>query len=374
MRILVTSPYPLWPESSGGVRRTLGIARALASSGHQVTLLSAGVPPPASAGGAIAQRLSYPTGGRLGHFINPGFSRALHRALAVDQDLLIAGFPYQAHSLTRLCRRHHIALVYDAHNVEAKRFASLGNPLASALVSHTEAHLVQRASAVLAVSPDDQQSFAHRYGRRPLLLPNGVDDQSFVPGQPERQLLTQLGLIGNRVALYCGSFDYQPNVDAVATLLQSDWPLQVPGMPDTHLLIVGRRPPAFAADRPGVVVTGEVPELVPYLQLAHLVLAPLASGGGTRLKIIEALACGQQVLSTPFGAAGLSAQPIPGLHVCELADFPAQLKRSLEGPLHPGSNTAGRRWATGMSWRTLVCNIDWQAIASQPDTISSTPQ
>jgi hypothetical protein len=103
-----------------------------------------------------------------------------------------------------------------------------------------------------------------------------------------------------------------------------------------------------------------------------LVLAPLTSGGGTRLKIIEALACGQHVLSTSFGAAGLSSQPVPGLQLCELAEFPAQLQHRLQGRLQPGSNTAGRRWATGMSWRSLVSNINWHAIASPPTAIPST--
>ena len=66
---------------------------------------------------------------------------------------------------------------------------------------------------------------------------------------------------------------------------------------------------------------GEVADVVPYINLANIVLSPLEIGGGTRLKIIEALACGQAVLSTRFGALGLELTGVGGLHCCDWPDF-----------------------------------------------------
>ncbi|MGD2081734.1 MAG: glycosyltransferase, partial [Chromatiales bacterium] len=130
MRVLITTPYPVWPESSGAARRTLGIARALSARGHEVTVLAAAGRPPRPGGRREPFRLrSYSARGRAGHFVNQLFSRALDAALRKGQDLVLASFPYQAYPLARFCRHHRTPLVYDAHNVEAERFASLGSPV-----------------------------------------------------------------------------------------------------------------------------------------------------------------------------------------------------------------------------------------------------
>lgn len=376
MRLLLTTPYPLWPESAGGVRRTLGIARALAALGHRVTLLSSGTPLPDHAKGGIAESLVYPGNSRAGHFFNPGFARTLDRALNTGQDLVVAGFPYQAYMLTRVCRRRRSALVYDAHNLEAERFSNTGNPLTALAVGLAESRLVRRANTVLAISEDDRLAFLRRYDRLPILLPNGVDITRFAPAPPDPSQLQRLSLSGKRVVLFCGSFDYRPNREALDFLLRADWPIRSPGLPDTHLLVVGRQPPA-SAGRQGVVVTGEVHDVVPYLRAADLVLAPLSSGGGTRLKIIEALACGQRVLSTPFGAMGLSGGAgggkIPGLQLCALDEFLDCLRANLAVHIKPGRNAEGRDWAVRLSWQRLVADIDWQAFADGNGPRFTTP-
>lgn len=369
MRILITTPYRISPETSGGVRRTLGIARALASSGHSVSLLSCDSSVPPDPAYPTLCSLTYRSGGRIGHFVNRHFSRALDCALAKGQDLVIASFPYQARDLVRHCGRRNIPLVYDAHNVESVRFAATGNPIVARLVGLAERHLSLHADAILAVSADDQREFRRRYGRPSLLLPNGVDVDTFSPGKPDQKLLRELGLHGKRIAIYCGSFDYRPNVHALQHLLRQAWPLHTPELPDTHLLVVGRQPPQFAVGRSGVVVAGEVPDLVPYLRLANLALAPLSSGGGTRLKIIEALACGQQVLSTRFGAAGLSTESVPGLHLCELEEFDRCLAQLLAGDVEPGANLAGREWAQALDWQHTVKSIDWSHLAGETATV-----
>jgi len=362
LRLLLSSPNALWPESSGGTRRTLGLARALATLGHQITLLGCGVVPPAGALGDSIRCLAFPDRGRFGHFWNSGFVECLDRQLEIGRDLVIAAFPYQALGLVKTCAKHQTPLIYDAHNLEAERFAGTGHRLIALLVSLAERHLVRHAQAVLAVSELDQQAFLARYRRRPTVLSNGVDCDEFTPGPADPSLLGELGLGGNRVALFFGSFDYRPNIEALNHLLSIQWPVEAPGQPATHLLVVGRQPPAHVHNRPGVVVTGEVGDVVPYLRLANLVLAPLSSGGGTRLKIIEALACAQQVLATPFGAAGLASEQVPGLHLSDLSAFSRRLQELLHTPLPPGCNDAGRHWALGKSWNKAVATIDWHGL------------
>jgi glycosyltransferase involved in cell wall biosynthesis len=220
--------------------------------------------------------------------------------------------------------------------------------------------LVRHARALLAVSPEDQLAFRAIYRRAAVLLPNGVDTRVFAPGRADGDLRRGLHLGDGRVALYCGSFDYGPNREALAHLLRLDWPLRTPGRADTHLVVVGRRPPRQAKSRLGVHVAGEVEDVVPYLRLAHLVLAPLTRGGGTRLKIIEALACGQEVLSTRFGAAGICGDGVAGLHLCEPQEFDTRLRALLDSPIAPGGNAEGREWALGMDWHSLVGVISWQ--------------
>jgi len=360
MRILASTPHPLWPDSSGGGRRTLSIAVALTRLGHEVTLLVPGGPaadspelPPG------VSHHTYRTAGRTGHFFNPQFARALKRQLEKGQDLVLTAYPYQAGTLIRACGRHGVPLVYDAHNCEAHRVPQLRGRTVGRLVNRLELRLTRAARAVLCVSTQDQQLFREIHGVDSLLLPNGVDTNLFRPGPPEPALLQALGLSGKRVALFFGAFDYAPNRQALARLLSLSWPLRSAGLPDTHLLVVGRGSLDCTPEQPGVIATGAVDDIARYIRLATVVLAPLESGGGTRLKIIESLACGQFVLGTPFGATGLAEQNIPGLYCCEWADFNSGLRQLLARDPGIGGNSGGAAWAGTQEWTTLVQAIPW---------------
>src|SRR4051812_41704682 len=107
-----------------------------------------------------------------------------------------------------------------------------------------------------------------------------------------------------------------PNGNAASFLIREVLPRVRQVRPDARLLIVGRNPPADVAayhERAGVVVTGGVPDVVPYFRDARCLVVPLESGGGTRLKILEAFAAGLPVVSTPVGVEGIDAQN--GVHL-----------------------------------------------------------
>ena len=363
MRILVTSPHAVWPADSGPAVRTSSIARTLSEMGHQVTILNCGRPVPADAARAWRSR-EYRARGRFGHFFNRDFRRAYREALGERPALVVSSYPYQALMLVGPAARAGIPIVYDAQNAEASRFRDLGRPLRARLVRRMESLLCSRARAVLAVTPEDQLLLERDYGCRTILLPNGVDVARFCPAPPDEGLVARYGLAGRRVVLYFGALDYPPNLDALGFLLREAWPLLRRRVPSASLLVVGRRPPEWARRIPGIVVTGSTDVIVAHVRLAHVVAIPLRSGGGMRLKIVEALACGQTVLSTPFGATGLPSSDEAALRRAGLEHFASRLVELLEDPPTPGSNAAARRLAMAFDWRRLVAAVDWEALAS----------
>ncbi|HUS16326.1 MAG TPA: glycosyltransferase family 4 protein, partial [Chloroflexia bacterium] len=135
--------------------------------------------------------------------------------------------------------------------------------------------------------------------------------------------------------LFVGNFNHPPNVDAAVWLVEAILPIVRAECPGVRLLLVGKDPPSAvrALASAGVAVTGTVPEVAPYLREATVFVAPLRQGGGMRIKVLEALASGIPVITTPVGAAGIVAQPGRDLLVAEdAAAFAAAALRALEDP------------------------------------------
>jgi glycosyltransferase involved in cell wall biosynthesis len=145
-------------------------------------------------------------------------------------------------------------------------------------------------------------------------VPTGVDSDHFHEVQRERKP-------GNIVFL--GSMDWMPNIDAVEWFVEEIYPEIAQQCPSATLTIVGRRPPrsvvALAEEDATIQVTGTVPDVRPYLAEGSVCVVPLRAGGGTRIKIFEAMAAGLPVVSTSIGAEGLPLED--GTH-CYLADEP----------------------------------------------------
>ncbi len=136
------------------------------------------------------------------------------------------------------------------------------------------------------------------------VIENGVDTTRF-PSTPSPSATR------NRL-VFVGLMDNHANMEAVAWLTARIWPALHQRFPHWKLTLVGSRPPPPIRDlasRPGVEVTGTVPEVAPYYEEALAAVVPLLSGAGTRLKILEAMAAGVPVVSTPLGAEGLAIAP-----------------------------------------------------------------
>ena len=233
--------------------------------------------------------------------------------------------------------------------------------LEAAALKRVELELLSRADLVSVTSERERELLtALLPGASVVVTPNGVDTDSFAP-QPERAETP------HRV-IFTGSMDYHPNEQAAHYFADAIWPRVRVEIPDATWYLVGVRPPASfkrLAALPGVTVTGAVAETQPYLSAAAVAIAPLLVGGGTRLKILEALSMGKAVVTTALGCEGLDVTS--GEHVLvaddpgDFADAVIQLLR--DDSLRTRLGSAGRalverEYSWARSGRTLVQAVE----------------
>jgi glycosyltransferase involved in cell wall biosynthesis len=163
-----------------------------------------------------------------------------------------------------------------------------------------EENTVKKFQRVIAVSEHDRRLMAAwTDARRISVVPTGVDQELYRP-------LPAAGA-AEPLVVFVGAMDWEPNVDAAEYFCQEIWPIIVAAVPEARFRIVGRNP-ASRVQRlasTSIEVTGRVPSVVDHLHQAAVVVVPLRIGGGTRLKIYEAMAAGKAVISTSVGAEGL---------------------------------------------------------------------
>jgi glycosyltransferase involved in cell wall biosynthesis len=216
-----------------------------------------------------------------------------------------------------------------------------------------EAAACRRARLTIAVSAGDAEALARLApGARVRAVPTGVDTAYFRPnGHPE----PAPGLV------FTGSMDWYPNEDAILHFIRTSLPRIRAAVPEVSLTVVGRNPsPALrAAQGPGIHVTGTVDDVRPFIAEAAVYVVPLRVGGGTRLKLFEALAMGKAVVSTTVGAEGLPLEP--GQHFIE-ADGPVDFARAVVGLLR----NPEQRLRLGAAGRRLVeSRYSWSQVATE---------
>lgn len=201
--------------------------------------------------------------------------------------------------------------------------------------------------------------FSERDRRRVLDEGHGTPVHVIAPGLealPQRSATT-----AEAGVLFVGGFVHAPNVDAAGRLVRTIHPLVRARRPETILTIVGADPPVGALDAQGVVVTGRVPDVLPYLEAAAVVVAPLRYGGGVRVKVMEALGAGKAVVATACAVEGLSV--VDGEHLL-VRDEDEQFALAVVELLDDDDRrarlgTAARAWAgTSLSWNVAVDRYD----------------
>ncbi|HEV2754514.1 MAG TPA: glycosyltransferase [Actinomycetota bacterium] len=165
----------------------------------------------------------------------------------------------------------------------------------------TETAAWGRADICAALTADDAAIMgAALPGLDVRLVPDGVDHLPLVPRSERR---AQDGVV-----VFAANFGYQPNVDAALYLCDEVWPRVARRRPGARLLLVGNAPPPEVVELGrgnGVVVTGRVPSIDPFLERAAVVVCPLRVGGGIKVKMLEAMSRGKAIVTTGVGAQGL---------------------------------------------------------------------
>jgi glycosyltransferase involved in cell wall biosynthesis len=257
-----------------------------------------------------------------------------------------------------------IPTVLFQHNVESeiwRRQATNGSSGLKKLVyglefskmQRYEQEMVRRFHHVIAVSEHDKKLMsAWIDAARLSVVPTGVDTEQYRPNshaRPEKPLV-----------VFVGAMDWEPNVDAVEYFCREIWPSILARVSSAHFRIVGRNP----GDRvrrlqcKSVEVTGRVPSVVDHLQEAALVVVPLRIGGGTRIKIYEAMAAGKALVSTTVGAEGLDVHH--GQDIL-LSDAPDKFAESVVTLLQD----VGSRGRLERAAAELAANYGWPLVGAE---------
>lgn len=246
------------------------------------------------------------------------FARIVHDRAAFQAaiDALVAPTRYdivhvESSMMAHFAFPREATIVLDEHNIESdvlRRTVAVAKTPARKIYSYVDYRKVRseeirawrKVDACALTSPRDEEMLLRSIrGVRTAVVPNAVDLDFIAPrtAPPERGTL-----------LFFGSLSYYPNRDALLLLVRDILPRIKVRYPSVRLLVVGPAPPEELQrwTSRDVIVTGPVPDIRPYLARAHAVVVPLRIGGGTRFKILEAMAAGVPVVSTPLGAEGLA--------------------------------------------------------------------
>jgi glycosyltransferase involved in cell wall biosynthesis len=385
MKLLWVKAGKILPVDTGGRIRSFQILRSLASQ-EQVTFLSyyggkqdldyerdlkAKIPgaitihTAAPDTTAFERQVDYLT--RLprrapyavGKFTHPKVRKAVADCLSNDRaDVAVCDFLSASLNFPDPLPR---PTVLFQHNVESSLWRRLASTEKNKLkkflfkiearkMERYERQALRRFHHVIAVSEVDRRQMIDMQPGCPIsVVPTGVDCSEFALAPPSKSTPARI--------VFVGSMDWEPNIDAVKFFADEIWPSVREQFPDAIFEIVGRNPDALVTRLAceSIKVSGTVPSILPHLHDATVVVVPLRIGGGTRLKIFEAMATGRAVVSTSIGAEGLDVASGKNLI---LADDPKSFADAIlmllrDAPLRRRYEEAAAQLASWYDWSQI---------------------
>jgi glycosyltransferase involved in cell wall biosynthesis len=413
VKLLILTPQLPYPSHQGTSLRNFHIIRGLAER-YEITLLSflesnqtadpAAIEPllalctvhtvPVPARGT-ARRLWQLVSTRrpdMAHRLySEAFAAELRRLLAANQFDVVQVEGIELARTMEIVRAVSPAskIVFDDHNAEAELqrrnfLTDLGNPRRwlAAAYSWVQVRRLRRferwammvADGVTAVSQTDKLTLERLLDgtrmntdkhRSVSVIPNCIDVREYVldlAGLPSSER-TQPARSHAYDLIFIGKMDYRPNVDAVLWFVDEVWPGIVAERPSSQFCIVGQKPHARLERLrgvPGITLTGWVESVTPYLLGASVFITPFRIGSGTRLKLIEAMAAGKAIVSTPIGAEGFAVRDGQELLLAETAgEMGTAVLHLLAHPKERqrlGQNA--RQFAQQYDWRQVIPRFD----------------
>ena len=394
MQILLLTPQRPYPLHQGTTLRNFNLIKEL-SRRHSVSVLTFIEPDqnPADPGPLpkLCRRVNTvpvpqrTTGLRLRQMLatrrpdmswrlwSPQFADKLTRWLATDSfDVVqIEGIEMAPYLPIIQAARPRPRIIYDAHNAEwilqmracrtdvknPRRWAAAGYSWVQwQRLRRYEANLLCNVDHTVAMSQPDEAALRAVAPAAPItIIPNGVD------------LATYANYSGTSIPhdiVFTGKMDFRPNIDAVLWFGQQVLPLIQQQRPGTTFAVVGQRPhPRLDVLRPNphITITGFVDDVRPYIAGATVYVAPLRVGGGTRLKLMEAMAMRKAIVATQVGAEGFPVVDEQELRLAdEPADFAAQVLDLLQNAAQRKAlGQAGFAFAQAhYGWDSLVPRLE----------------
>lgn len=386
MKLLWVKGDFLHPTTKGGQIRTLETLKRL-HQWHDVHYVGLNYPlhPEALARAHEYSSHVYPIEHRVPAKFSPGFAAEIIKGLYSPWPVSISRYysPQMVETVESLTRREKFdCIVCDflstsqnmpdlsqavlfQHNVEAviwKRHAERAtNPVVRAYFGMQarkmydyERDVCRKSKSIIAVSDADATRMRNDYGAaRVSPVPTGVDLEYFSPRPSE----CAADLV------FVGSMDWLPNVEGVTWFAREILPRIRERRPETTLAVVGRKPGREVLDMAErdsrIKITGTVPDVRPYMWGAAISIVPLRIGGGTRLKIYEAMAAKIPVVSTTIGAEGLEYQNGENIVI---ADQPQDFAEQCLALLADGSK---RQRIAASAWDLVNSHYSWGVVSHQ---------
>ncbi len=387
MRILWAKANKILPVTSGGDLRSFNLLKQLAASDQLVFFSCYDGVPDHEYETELRKQLPGSICVCTGKKVDSRFARVLDYARRLPQDPPYAVSRFASRivceSLRRAIEDMHpdvvlcdfldaavnlpgrlaVPAVLFQHNVESeiwRRHAEMAsNPLKRQLFRLEYAKMLRYEKAavakfdrVIAVSEHDRSLMSRWLDvNRIDVVPTGVDLSQF-------QRCGTSSSSGSPLVVFVGAMDWEPNIDAVEWFSEKVWPTIANKLPDARFRIVGRNPssPVQRLRRQSVEVTGSVPSVIDHLAEAAVVVVPLRIGGGTRLKIYEAMAAGKAVVSTAVGVEGLQVNPGKDIWI---ADQPGDIANAVIRLVEDRE----LREKMGRAAAEQAAKFDWSAVA-----------